>query len=115
MWRVGAYLNDSYFGYFDAIARARGPTIRGRIRSCKQSFERLPRPECLSYEFVGIPFVGEIEAVHHVECFAIECAQRQKVRGDVQNHLVLSVGFFQRLRIDVAGTESARLEGNPTV
>ena len=54
-------------------------------RHVQQPFERRPEPQGLGHELVVVALIAEVEAVHHVQRLAIEAAEAEQMRGDLQD------------------------------
>ena len=84
-------------------------------RQLEESFQAMPDPERLAHHLVVVAFKVEVEAEHDVECFAVEQADRQQVRGQIEDQLVLAKRIVQCLGIEVPRAKPARLDGQPAM
>ena len=62
-----------------------------------------------------IAFKIEVEAEHDVERFAVEQADRQQVRGQIENQLVLAERIVERLGVKVSRAKPSRLDRQPAM
>src|SRR5262249_36430675 len=75
----------------------------------------MPDAERLGDNFVMVAFVVEIKAIHQVECLAVEQADREQVRAQIENQVVLTIRILERIGIELSRAEPPRLDRQPAI